>query len=109
MLNWLLSEYGPTREHEVNPPLQDLHARAHGVARPRRATLRTNGCRGKHALVVETIFNFIVRYPHRTVDPILDICALAVRDTPFVILYDYDDQELRIHLIIPREPRSDGH
>ncbi len=30
----------------------------------------------------------------------LGICAYHVTATPFVLLYDYDDTELRIHLII---------
>lgn len=50
--------------------------------------------------VRHTIETFLVRHPRRTVDPILGICAYPVRDVPFVLLYDYDDHELRMHLVI---------
>ena len=54
----------------------------------------------KSALVFRTIQHFLVHYPMRPVDSDLGICAYPVSGTPFVILYDYDDTQLRIHLII---------
>ena len=54
----------------------------------------------KRASVIDTIDNFLVFHPRRPLDPILGICAYPVTKTPFVLLYDYDDHELRIHLII---------
>ena len=54
----------------------------------------------KRAAVLNTIRNFLARHPVRPVDPVIGICAYPVTRTPFVILYDYDDAELRIHLVI---------
>ena len=54
----------------------------------------------KRALVFRTIQHYLTEYPQRPADPDLGICAYAVTGTPFVILYDYDETELRIHLII---------
>ena len=54
----------------------------------------------KRALVFRAIETTLAQFPIRPVDPILGICAYFVRRTPFVVLYDYDDDELRIHLVI---------
>lgn len=54
----------------------------------------------KRSLVLDTIKNFLAVYPRRPVDPVLGICAYQVRKSPFVVLYDFDGNELRIHLVI---------
>ena len=54
----------------------------------------------KRERVIDTIDNFLAHYPVRPVDPVIGICAHHVTKTPFVILYDYDDAEVRIHLVI---------
>ena len=54
----------------------------------------------KRAKVEDTIRRFLVAHPVRPVDPILGLFTYAVTDTPFVLLYDFDDAELRIHLIV---------
>lgn len=54
----------------------------------------------KRHLVHTTIHQFLARHPVRPVDPALGICAYEVAKTPFVLLYDYDDDELRIHLVV---------
>lgn len=54
----------------------------------------------KRARVLDTISNMLARHPRRAVEPVLGICAFQVRTTPFVVLYDYDDDELRVHLVI---------
>ena len=54
----------------------------------------------KQQHILDTINNFLALYPRRPVDPILSICTFPVRNAPFVILYDFDDRDLRIHLII---------
>ena len=54
----------------------------------------------KRALVFRTIQHFLAEYPVRTVDPDIGLCAYPVTTTPFVLIYDYDDSELRIYLII---------
>jgi len=54
----------------------------------------------KRNLVRVAINEFLVRHPVRPVDPVLGICAYEVSRTPFVLLYDFDDHELRIHLVV---------
>ncbi len=54
----------------------------------------------KQAKVVDVIENILVPHPKRPIDPVLGICAYHVAKTPFVVLYDFDDSELRVHLII---------
>lgn len=54
----------------------------------------------KRALVYRAIQDVIALYPIRPVDPIVGLCAYPVSRTPFVLLYDYDDEELRMHVII---------
>ena len=54
----------------------------------------------KRAAVLDTIRNFLARHPARPIDTVIGICAYPVTKTPFVILYDYDDAELRVHLVI---------
>ena len=68
---------------------------AHGVPRFGPAVVAQ-----KRAAVLNTIRNFLARHPVRPVDPIIGIYAYPVTGVPFVILYDYDDAELRIHLVI---------
>jgi mRNA-degrading endonuclease RelE of RelBE toxin-antitoxin system len=54
----------------------------------------------KRKKALDTISGILACYPRRSVDPGLGICAYQVRTTPFVVLYDFDDDELRIHLVI---------
>lgn len=54
----------------------------------------------KRDAVFKSVSDFLVRYPVRPVDPSVGICTYPVTGTPFVLLYDYDDAELRIHLVI---------
>ena len=39
-------------------------------------------------------------FPRRPIDPILGVCTYSVTGTPFVLLYDFDDQELWMWLVI---------
>lgn len=54
----------------------------------------------KRNLIRKTIEQYLALYPRRPVDPILGIWSYPVTDTPFVLIYDFDDAELRIHLMI---------
>jgi plasmid stabilization system protein ParE len=56
--------------------------------------------RAKRDLVERCIQDVLAHHPRRPVDPELGLCVYPVGRTPFVLLYDYDDYELRIHLII---------
>jgi plasmid stabilization system protein ParE len=54
----------------------------------------------KRAALLDTINRVLARHPKRPVDPDLGMCAYQVRKSPFVVLYDYDEDELRVHLVI---------
>ena len=54
----------------------------------------------KNRRVVDAIERVLVTNPKRPIDPLLGICAYHVAKTPFVLLYDYDEHELRVHLVI---------
>ena len=54
----------------------------------------------KRSLVDACIEQFLANYPAvRRVDPELGLTTYPVTNTPFVLAYDYDDSELRIHYI----------
>ena len=59
----------------------------------------------KRALVREAIANHLAHFPKRPADPRIGLCTFAVTATPFLLIYDFDDAELRVHLII--HARSD--
>ena len=59
----------------------------------------------KRAAVEEAITNFLVLYPKRPIDPEIGLFTYPVSGTPFLLIYDFDDDELRIHLIV--HARSD--
>ena len=54
----------------------------------------------KRGRVFSAIQTILAHYPVRPVDPELGLCAYHVGATPFVVVYDYDDIELRIHLVM---------
>jgi mRNA-degrading endonuclease RelE of RelBE toxin-antitoxin system len=55
----------------------------------------------KKGLVYGTIRKHIALFPaSRLRDPDLGLHAYPVTGTPFVLLYDYDDAELRIHFVL---------
>ena len=54
----------------------------------------------KRDLVFEVIHHHLVMYPRTSRDPQLGLCVYAVSKTPFVLLYDYDDVELRILFVV---------
>lgn len=53
----------------------------------------------KRDRVNETI-EYLADYPKRPKDRFLDIWSYQVSDVPFVLLYDFDESELRVHLIV---------
>ncbi len=54
----------------------------------------------KHLRIKQTIENHLAYHPRRPKDRFVDIWSYEVTGAPFVLLYDYDDTELRIHLIV---------
>lgn len=53
----------------------------------------------KRQQIVRTI-EYLARHPRRPKDRLLDIWSYSVTGAPFVLLYDFDDDELRVHLIV---------
>ena len=52
------------------------------------------------ARVDRTIRAFLAAYPAtKSIDPTLGLTRYPVARTPFVLLYDFDDTELRVHFI----------
>jgi hypothetical protein len=55
----------------------------------------------KRALVYDAIRRFIVPFPAtRLRDPDLGLRCYPVAKTPFVLVYDFDDAEVRIHFVV---------
>lgn len=54
----------------------------------------------KRDRVLRTITEHLANFPVRPIDPDVGKCTCTVTNTPFVLIYDYDDVEVRIHLIV---------
>ena len=54
----------------------------------------------KRDQVLAAITATILHFPVRRVDPDLGLRVFRVARTPFVLLYDYDDAELRIFTVV---------
>ena len=64
--------------------------------------------REKRDRVFSTIADHIARHPQIEPDPDLDLCVYLVSRTPFVLIYDYDDDEVRVHFVLHKSAdRSD--
>lgn len=64
--------------------------------------------REKRDRVFSMIATDMAKDPRLEPDPDLDLCVYPVSRTPFVLIYDYDDDELRIHFVLHKSgDRSD--
>lgn len=54
----------------------------------------------KRDLVYDTIDQFLALFPKKSRDPDSGLYAHAITDTPFVVLYEFDDSELRIFYVV---------
>ena len=63
----------------------------------------------KRALVYDLIEHHLAHFPaSKQPDPKLGLTVYPINHTPFVVLYDYDEAELRMHFILPaRADRGD--
>jgi len=52
------------------------------------------------ARVDYTIEEHLARYPKKPIDDQLGLYVYRVSRTPFVLIYDFDDDELRVHFIV---------
>ena len=57
----------------------------------------------KLAQVERTLEHFLAVHPDaKRADPHLGLHVYPISRTPFVVLYDFDDRELRVHFIFHR-------
>ncbi len=54
----------------------------------------------KRELVYDTIDHYLARFPTKPRDPDIDLYTHAIAGTPFVVIYDFDDTELRVFFIV---------
>jgi plasmid stabilization system protein ParE len=54
----------------------------------------------KRELVYDTIDHYLARFPKKPRDPDIDLYTHAISGTPFVVIYDFDDTELRVFFIV---------
>ena len=54
----------------------------------------------KRELVYDTIDHYLAQFPVKSRDPEIDLYTHAVAGTPFVVIYDFDDTELRVFFIV---------
>jgi mRNA-degrading endonuclease RelE of RelBE toxin-antitoxin system len=53
----------------------------------------------KRDLIFDTVEQYLVPYPKKVRDRELDLYSYAVTGTPFVVFYDFDENELRVFFI----------
>ena len=53
----------------------------------------------KRDLVFDRITNYLALFPKRPVDPNHGLIVYAVARTPFKLIYDFDEHQLRVHFI----------
>jgi hypothetical protein len=53
------------------------------------------------ARIDHTIEQHLARYPKKPFDDQLGLYVYAVSRTPFVLIYDFDEEEIRVHFIVP--------
>ena len=54
----------------------------------------------KRDLVYDTIDHYLAWLPKKPRDPDIDLYTHAIAGTPFVVIYDFDDTELRVFFIV---------
>jgi plasmid stabilization system protein ParE len=53
------------------------------------------------ARIDRTIEQHLARFPKKPIDDRLGLYVYWVARTPFVLIYDFDEHELRVHFIVP--------
>jgi len=53
------------------------------------------------ARIDHTIEQHLARYPKKPIDDQLGLYVYAVSRTPFVLIYNFDEEEMRVHFIVP--------
>lgn len=53
------------------------------------------------ARIDHAIEQHLAHYPKKSIDEQIGLYIYPVARTPFVLIYDFDDSELRVHFIVP--------
>jgi len=53
------------------------------------------------ARIDHVIERHLAQFPRKPVDRQLGLSVFSILRTPFVLIYDFDDSELRVHFIVP--------
>jgi mRNA-degrading endonuclease RelE of RelBE toxin-antitoxin system len=56
----------------------------------------------KRELVFDTIDRFLAQFPSKRRDQDINLCTHVIANTPFIVIYDFDDTELRVFFIVHR-------
>jgi hypothetical protein len=56
----------------------------------------------KRELVYDTIDHRLAASPKREPDPELGLCVYSIAKTPFVVVYDFDDDEVHAYFLLHR-------
>lgn len=59
----------------------------------------------KRERVFDTIDHHLARFPQQVRDPELNLFSYAISKTPFIVIYDFDETELRVFFVV--HARSD--
>jgi plasmid stabilization system protein ParE len=54
----------------------------------------------KRELVYDAIDHYLARFPKKPRDPDIELYTHAIAGTPFVVIYDFDDAELRVLFVV---------
>jgi plasmid stabilization system protein ParE len=54
----------------------------------------------KRDLVFDTIDRYLAEFPQKRRDPDIELYTHPVAGTPFVVIYDFDEEELRVFFIV---------
>jgi len=85
----------PSPRHDRRVPRQAAGLLAQGEAK-----FGTRVADRKRDLVYDTIDYYLAKFPTKRRDRAIDLYTHAVTGTPFVVIYDFDDTELRVFFIV---------
>ena len=55
----------------------------------------------KRGIVIDTLENYLAEYPHQgSIDRLRKLHHFPISNTPFVVVYEYDESELRVLFIL---------
>jgi hypothetical protein len=62
----------------------------------------------KLARIDSVLTGHVLNFPgSKAINPHIGLCVYPISKTPFVVLYDFDDAEVRVHFIVHRHASLD--